>query len=103
VRSEQRLDVFSQLRIRRAFSVEDGGLTGRIRRFDRRKEDGLNAFRIDCHGSVLRRDLTLDWHIIVDLARDACKFKVATTASGQDGSSNIAVERLVPISCPGPG
>src|SRR5262249_8210923 len=50
---QQRLDPSSQLRIGRAFVVEDGGAGGGILMLEGREEHGLDALRIDRHRSVL--------------------------------------------------
>ena len=56
---EQRLDASPQLRIRRAFPIEDGIPPGGIRGPDRRPEDGLDTSRINGHGILLGKELTL--------------------------------------------
>ena len=49
MRAEQRLDAFSQLGVRRTFPFENLRLNSRVRSFDHRFENKLNAFLINCH------------------------------------------------------
>jgi hypothetical protein len=54
VRLQQGFDPAPQLGVRRALSVENGGLLGGIGSFYRSRKDRLNTLGIDRHANALR-------------------------------------------------
>ena len=53
VSREERLDLLPQLRIGRAFTIQDGGPLRGLVAFDRRQEHGLNTLRVEWHRMIL--------------------------------------------------